>query len=75
MWVPPPASGTTVGTHNRPDLGAAAAQRGAPAGVQSGGSARGYQELFAPLTIPATAEQACGQAVHFCSAALGATAR
>jgi hypothetical protein len=31
----------------------------------NGGSARGYQELSAPLAIPATAEQAGGQAVCF----------
>ena len=29
-----------------------------------GGSARGYQELFAPLAIPATAEQAGGQIAY-----------
>ena len=33
--------------------------------VQIGGSARGYQELSAPLAIPTTAEQAGAQAVCF----------
>jgi hypothetical protein len=44
------------------------------AGPCHNGSARGYQELFVPLAIPATAEQTYGQAVYLCSAALGATA-
>jgi hypothetical protein len=39
--------------------------------VQIGGSARGYQELSAPLAIPATAEQAGGQAVCLCVASAG----
>jgi hypothetical protein len=33
--------------------------------AQSGGSARGYRELSAPLAIPTTAEQVGGQAVCF----------
>jgi hypothetical protein len=33
----------------------------APLPVPIGGSARGYQELFAPLAIPTTAEQTYGQ--------------
>src|SRR5260370_19421655 len=43
--------------------------------MHNGGSTRGYQELLAPLANPATTEQACGQTVYLCSAALGATAR
>ena len=35
------------------------------------GSARSYQELSAPLAIPATAEQAGGQAVCLCVASAG----
>ena len=34
-------------------------------GVQIGGLARGYQELFTPLAIPATAEQTRGRARIF----------
>jgi hypothetical protein len=44
-------------------------------GEQNGGSARGYQELFAPLASPTTAEQPDGQAVFYASAALGVNAR
>jgi hypothetical protein len=33
--------------------------------ASNGGSARGYQELSAPLAIPTTAEQAGGQDVCF----------
>jgi hypothetical protein len=36
-----------------------------------GGSARGYQELFAPLASPATAEQADGPAVFLCIGSAG----
>jgi hypothetical protein len=39
--------------------------------VQNSGSVRGYQELSAPLAIPATAEQAGGQAVCLCIASTG----
>jgi hypothetical protein len=38
---------------------------------QNGGSARGYQELLAPLAIPSTAEQAGGRAVCLCIASTG----
>jgi hypothetical protein len=37
----------------------------------NGGSARGYQELSAPLAILTTAEQAGGQAVCLCIASAG----
>jgi hypothetical protein len=40
-------------------------------GAQIGGSARGYQGLSAPVAIPATAEQAGGQAVCLCIASAG----
>jgi hypothetical protein len=39
------------------------------------GSARGYQELSAPLAIPTTAEQVGGQAVCLCIASAGRDAR
>jgi hypothetical protein len=43
--------------------------------VQNGGSASGYQELFAPLAIPTTASRHAARLVYLCSAALGANAR
>jgi hypothetical protein len=42
------------------DLGAAAARRRSEAGVQIGGSARGYQRLSVRLAISTTDEQAGG---------------
>jgi hypothetical protein len=47
----------------------------ATADVHNGGSARGYQELSAPLASPTTVEQADGQAVFLCTATLGVNAR
>jgi hypothetical protein len=38
---------------------------------QNGGSACGYQELSAPLAIPATAEHSGGQAVCLCITSVG----
>ena len=51
---------------------AAGAERGIDAATApNGGSARVYQELSAPLAIPATAEQAGGQAACLCVASAG----
>jgi hypothetical protein len=41
----------------------------------NGGSARGYQELSAPLANPTTAEPTGGQAVCYASPALGVNVR
>ena len=43
----------------------------APSAAPNGGSARGYQELRAPLAIPATAEQAVARPVCLCIASSG----
>src|SRR5215469_14921233 len=40
----------------------------ATSGIQNGGSARGYQELPAPLAIPPAAEQATAGPVFLCIA-------
>jgi hypothetical protein len=46
-----------------------------PIAVQIGGSARGYQELSAPLAILAKAGQAGGWPYVYASSALGVNAR
>jgi hypothetical protein len=46
-------------------------KRQGPAAMPNGGSARGYQELSAPLAIPATAEQAAAGSVCLCIASAG----
>jgi hypothetical protein len=51
MWAPPPTSGTTVGARNRPDLGAAAAQRGTRAGVQKAGTWAPDVDLSLSLSV------------------------
>ena len=54
----------------QPDLHAQNAGDSDSATTHIGGSARGYQELFTPLAIPAKAEQTRGQAVYLCIGAL-----
>ena len=76
--VPPGRPGRARGlrpTQNGTIGAPRAGQYDQPLSVQIGGSARGYQELFAPLAIPTTASRHAARPVYLYSTALGANAR